>query len=913
MKLKSPFLNSSRFLTLCMAVAAPVAVHGAEFTWDGGGADTNWSTPENWVGDLAPAAIDDTLVFDGSVGLTNTNDFITALGDPAITIAETAGSFVLGDDGIVGPVTIGIGSGGNSAIVSLLGTADQEIAFDINLSGGNRDRNILFPATGGGTVTFSGDIDFANDWIFPTQGVGTVVLTGNNTGDGHSHLTGGTNVMRAMCRLNTNGQTLVLGSPTALGNPNVDSTDLRGIRMNTGNQVLTTLNDMDLTGANMVNSTISWNESTSFVGAGDLEVGGMVYTKNNGRAWSVDGGGEFIVSGAGVFLTSRTAAQVMILQPLNGNVITINGPVHDTFQSGGIETQTGGYGSVPTDGLLRLQGDGTVNLNADNSATMNAEVFLNSANVTVKLGDANALGTFGETSVTITNSPLAQVYLDDNGIDVDDLTGIELGDAVSGPGIQDGSVVDAIDVDGMLITLSLPAIADATDATVTFSRTATEVAGRTNMNSGTLDLNGFAVSETFVNVSGNSAFANSNTSSTAQLLTEILNQGSPTFEGPGDFIVNNIRHEGGITRRITKNGTGTLTLGGDQDNGRYGLTVNEGDVILAKTAGEAVARFPLIINNAASTVTFTNTGDQIGNQTDGNGMHQINEGTLDLNGFSDSFGALSTSNGTEPGGVVTNGDAGTTSTLTLLGAGADATFPGTVSGNMNIVKNGAFVQTFSGTASYTGDTTINDGTLELSATSDLADTSTVSIDGATSILKLADGVTDTVNALWLDGTQVEAGTYGATGSGADNIDDVHFTGTGVLDVTTGPAAGTDYDTWAALYAPADLTDMTGDNDNDGLTNQQEYAYGLNPVSGSSVNPYIAEFDTASGTFTYQRRKASLNGLTYEVEFSLDLVTWSVDGGTTQVATEIDANNESVLVTIPGPLPTDKAFVRVKAQ
>jgi hypothetical protein len=46
----------------------------AAFTWDGGGADNNWATPQNWAGDVAPSAGDD-LSFSGTVRPSTRNDF----------------------------------------------------------------------------------------------------------------------------------------------------------------------------------------------------------------------------------------------------------------------------------------------------------------------------------------------------------------------------------------------------------------------------------------------------------------------------------------------------------------------------------------------------------------------------------------------------------------------------------------------------------------------------------------------------------------------------------------------------------------------------------------------------------------------------------------------------------------------
>jgi hypothetical protein len=49
------------------------------------------------------------------------------------------------------------------------------------------------------------------------------------------------------------------------------------------------------------------------------------------------------------------------------------------------------------------------------------------------------------------------------------------------------------------------------------------------------------------------------------------------------------------------------------------------------------------------------------------------------------------------------------------------------------------------------------------------------------VLELYSGKAQTVTELWLGGVQqLPAGTYGATGSGADFVDDTHFSGSGVV-------------------------------------------------------------------------------------------------------------------------------------
>src|SRR5918993_5724894 len=43
-------------------------------TWDGGGADANWQTANNWLDDTAPVS-PEPLIFTGNAQTTNNNDF----------------------------------------------------------------------------------------------------------------------------------------------------------------------------------------------------------------------------------------------------------------------------------------------------------------------------------------------------------------------------------------------------------------------------------------------------------------------------------------------------------------------------------------------------------------------------------------------------------------------------------------------------------------------------------------------------------------------------------------------------------------------------------------------------------------------------------------------------------------------
>jgi autotransporter-associated beta strand protein len=101
-----------------------------------------------------------------------------------------------------------------------------------------------------------------------------------------------------------------------------------------------------------------------------------------------------------------------------------------------------------------------------------------------------------------------------------------------------------------------------------------------------------------------------------------------------------------------------------------------------------------------------------------------------------------------------------------------------------LTKLGAGTLTLSASNTYSGSTTISNGTLIITAPY-LADAANVNI-GASGKLQMNFAGSDVVNGLTIAGVPKANGTYGATGSGAANIDDVHFAGTGVLQV--GPPA-----------------------------------------------------------------------------------------------------------------------------
>lgn len=96
-----------------------------------------------------------------------------------------------------------------------------------------------------------------------------------------------------------------------------------------------------------------------------------------------------------------------------------------------------------------------------------------------------------------------------------------------------------------------------------------------------------------------------------------------------------------------------------------------------------------------------------------------------------------------------------------------------------------------------------------------------------------------------------------------------------------------------------------------MTNQAEFAIGLNPVLDSSVNPITMPLDQATATFSYTRLVAS--ALTYTVWTSTDLKSWVGPVAVTESLGALIDGVQTVAVTLTAPPTGGKLFVRVQAQ
>ncbi len=212
---------------------------------------------------------------------------------------------------------------------------------------------------------------------------------------------------------------------------------------------------------------------------------------------------------------------------------------------------------------------------------------------------------------------------------------------------------------------------------------------------------------------------------------------------------------------LIKNGTGTLTLNGKQNNLNSALTLNQGTVILdAQTNTSAFYQAYGATVNAGTLQLAGGSGDNI---YDG-ALVTMTGGTFDLNGQTETIGGLVSTGA----GTVTNTSATATGVLTVGGSTATSTFAGTItdgaSQKTELIKAGTGIQVLSGANTYTGGTMVNAGTLELGAFNSSPNSGTGTTVAAGATLAVAVGGTSTITSANVATLATNVGTGFASGS-----------------------------------------------------------------------------------------------------------------------------------------------------
>ena len=411
--------------------------------------------------------------------------------------------------------------------------------------------------------------------------------------------------------------------------------------------------------------------------------------------------------------------------------------------------------------------------------------------------------------------------------------------------------------------------------------------------------------------------------------------GNNTFAGDIELSTN------GVSRIGTQDGasltlTGAITQGAGVTTANILFRVgsNDGDYVTLSNAGNSFGADSQIFTglNTGSGYAGVRLGVTNGlptNLTVSGGSATGSGTALDLAGYDQSLNGLIAGTGTNSLKII-NTNTGTPVTLTLNPTVNKSSSNTTILGGgglgvINVVKDGTFSQTLGGINSYTGNTTVNAGTLSLGSVNANNETATVTIASTGAFLALTHASTDTVGTLFIGATQLAAGQYGNSSSVLPVIGISQITGTGTLTVTSGPPAS-GYASWIASFFPGEtnlaIIGVDVDPDNDGIDNGVEMVIGGNPATGmdTALLPTIALVTDPVSTpaipagsyllFTYRRSDLSVaGGVASACQTDTDLAgpwTTAIDGAS-GVVIQVDDN---FTFTPPAAGATDRVRVYV---
>lgn len=471
-----------------------------------------------------------------------------------------------------------------------------------------------------------------------------------------------------------------------------------------------------------------------------------------------------------------------------------------------------------------------------------------------------------------------------------------------------------------------------------------------------------------------------------------------TFAGTGTTILNgNITGAG----NLIKNGNGTVYL-----NGATSLsgntTVNDGTLFLTlKDYAGPILNWATVVFNepvdstatgnwggsscfyvkqGAGTLTIPNAMTTVGTLSINEGAVRLGAanrftdtlklsvlagGTFDLNAFSETVGSV-----VLDGGSILNS---TGNSSQFLAAGTYDIRGGTVGarlgGSASVVKTTAGTATLGGANSFTGGTTVQDGTLELSgslASQLTLNGGTLGLGASTGNRTVSGNVTINPGAklrvringptvgtqhdqLSLTGSLVLGGdlevlaTPGLTLGTTFRIVNCTSAAATVTGIFSGKPANKSFRSggysWLISYAGGTGNDValtaisaqqawrydsfgttsntgsaadTFDSNGDGETNFYEFATGQDPAASTTATPAVSPAVGALA-LTYARSNAALaDGTTFTVEWSDNLVggTWSSAGVTVEILSD-NGTIQTVKATVPtGPGPNKFMRLRV---
>ena len=759
MKTKIPHLTFATGVMLFMLPGTASAQ--TTFTWDGGGGDGNWTTATNWVGDVVPVEADGyhNFVFDGTSQLNsnvdivpgnnglNTNDLIFNAGAGAFTLSGS--SFDLLGTPTSNPRNI------DTAKIINNSANTQTINNSIYHHTGYNE-GLVFDNTNGGAIVVNGVIQQSSSQAddVTIQGNGTVTFNGVNTYTRDTTLSSGT---------------LIVGDSSALG---TGTATLAGgtLRTDTAAATIALSNAIDASGTtNVFAGSVGLNLSGDITGSGTLVIGGSGSGQGSSGVSITDNLDGF--TGKIIF---DSVANLNSFSFGDGNTVNTTAAleVNGTNNKSNIRLwEHATFGELSGNGGNFTGDNSTLTINQDTDTTFGGQLLdVNSAReLGFTKGGSGRLTLSGQNSYewdTIVNGGTLEVSgrigeterITVAGGAAFEVTGsgsLGSGGVYSGGGSGTGNIVNngtftynsTTDQTFTGVVSGSGALIKDNSSTLTLSG-ANTFSGATTIDGGELVLSGSAGgghrSATTVANGATLSFASTGDINNTQAGRSIVLQDGSTLQNtsPNDFVV--LGAGGGGT---TVDTGASVTINLESNAGaRTGFYLDDGlkstgadttatVTINATNAGNGVnlrnnnTTFAgtLIVNGIASATEGAGSGIGVAGNTTGlqNADIQLN-GTMELMKSSNNNLAISWANnngGTFQMGALSgtgvmvgnNGTAGGTALVTLGNTDNDGTFSGVIANGVNnttsITKVGTGTQTISVTNSYTGLTTVNEGTL----------------------------------------------------------------------------------------------------------------------------------------------------------------------------------------------------------
>lgn len=646
-----------------------------------------------------------TITMEGAGGTISVGGPISDGGGVALALKVSGGTTTLsGSNSYSGGTTIsgatlrssnatGLGSATGSVVINNGGTLDIE---DTNQTAGPVSLDVgTIQSTGGtATLTTSGvTVDGTGNIIAsPVNVVGAITqdadsgLTVNGTA-GTDSLTNGSTTLNGTGTL---GVVTLDGGGNGISSSGVLTAG--GLTVNgTGNTLSSGTVATDATvnagGVLVVNGTL---QGTATLTGGELDGSGTVTSTT-----SVDGG---TINGSGLTLngTTFTAGSGDLVEGTETDNVGVNLLANSLVVQTGTLTVTGTGLTIGSGAQLDLGGKIAGNVTIDSAGVLQGDgtgsAVTGSTTVTggtVAGSGVNTLALTGPVTFNGGNNILAGQVLAGGGVDITNAANVSqtgtlsgnVNDTSSGTSTFSGVIADnggtpsSVTMNNASGTLTLAGVNTYT--------------GSTTVGSGELDLSGTLGSGGGTAITSSATFNETNTGSITGTSSLVVAAGTTTLNGNNTYSGATMVHLGG-----------TMTIRSDD-----GLSTNSATTV--QTGGSLQLE-----NNIATTAASLTLN---GNGTGSNGALENVSGTNTYTGTI-TLGS-NTTIGSDSGTLtLSNTITGSGSNLTLAGAGTGSISGPVATSTGDLTMNGTGTWTLAGVNTYTGNTTINSGVVNLTGT-----------------------------------------------------------------------------------------------------------------------------------------------------------------------------------------------------